>query len=391
MTLPFYMKDLFGYETGLALATVIGFFFGFVLERAGFGRAQNIVAQFYFTNMRVLKVMFTAVATAGLGLAGLSGFGVLDLSAVMVPPAFLWSQVVGGLLVGAGMTVSGYCPGTCVVAGASGNLDGVATFGGIVVGSLLFGLAYPLVEGLYLAAPLDGVLLFDLIGVPHAVLAVGVLLMAVGAFLGGEKVERIFARRNDSEPPRSNPGLRNKVFLVMGAMAVLALVSIPLGGETEARVAPRSSVGVGAVALARMMVRDPTALHLVDLRAPARCKARTIQGAICLPKGGDSSFVADLPATRALVLFGQGSDVKIPAPARKYGGPMMVLEGGFDAFDEAILRRPLPPKTPTTETLADYRLRAALYGHFTGSKVTARAVVVKPLRVKRQIKKGGGC
>ena len=391
MTLPLYMKDLFGYETGLALATVIGFFFGFVLERAGFGRAQNIVSQFYFTDMRVLKVMFTAVATAGLGLAALSGYGVLDMSMVTVPPAFLWSQVVGGLLVGAGMAVSGYCPGTCVVAGASGNLDGVATFGGIVVGSLLFGVAYPALEGLYMAAPLDGVLLFDLIGVPHAVLAAGVLLMAVGAFLGGEKVERIFARRNGTDAPGSNPGVRNKVIVVLGALGVAALISIPLGGKTEASVTAQSHASVTAMELAGRLVRDPSGVHLVDLRAPAKCKARTIPGAICLQPGGKGAFLADLPSTRTLVLFGQRGVVRLPAPARQFRGPVMVLDGGFEAFDRLVLRRPQPPRAPTAATLADYRLRAALYGHFTGARVKARAVTVKPMKVTRKIRKGGGC
>ena len=391
MTLPLYMKDLFGYETGLALATVIGFFFGFVLERAGFGRAQNIVAQFYFTNMRVLKVMFTAVATAALGLAALSGLGVLDMSAVSIPPAFLWSQVLGGLLVGAGMVVSGYCPGTCVVASASGNLDGVATFGGIVVGSLLFGLAYPAVEGLYLAAPLDGVLLFDLLGVPHAVLAAGVLVVAVGAFFGGEKVERFFAKRNGTDAPRSNPGLRNKIFASLCVLGMIGLVTIPLGGKSEVRAVDDRAVRIGAVQLATLLVRDPTGLHLVDLRAPATCRAETLPGAMCLQKAGATGFIADLPATRALVLFGQGSALRLPAAAQKFSGRVLVLDGGFDDFHKQVLRPPTAPKNPTPATLAGYRLRAALHGHFTGTRVKAKPITVKPIKVKRKIKKGGGC
>ena len=391
MTLPFYMKDLFGYETGLVLATVIGFFFGFVLERAGFGRAQNIVAQFYFTNMRVLKVMFTAVATAALGLAALSGYGVLDLSAVTVPPAFLWSQVVGGLLVGAGMTVSGYCPGTCVVAGASGNLDGLATFGGIVVGSLLFGLVYPLLEGLYLAAPLQEVLLFDLLGVPHAVLAVGVLLVAVGAFLGGEKVERIFARKNQSEPPRSNPGLRNKVFGVMGALAVVALISLAISHSPASRGPAIKSESMAPLQLAQLLVQDPSSMHLVDLRDAGRCKARTIPGAICRQAGGDDSFIKDLPATRKLVLFDSGNLGPLPASVRGFGGPVMVLEGGYTSFHEQLLKTPSVPGKPTPASLADYRLRSALHGHFTGSRTAAKPVTIRPMKVKRKIKKGGGC
>ena len=78
--LPLYPNDVFGFPTGLLLGTLIGFAFGFVLERAGFGNAKNLAAQFYLTDTRVLKVMFSAIATACAGLALLSGLGVLDLS-----------------------------------------------------------------------------------------------------------------------------------------------------------------------------------------------------------------------------------------------------------------------------------------------------------------------
>ena len=65
--LPLYMKDAFGEPVGFVLATLLGFGFGFVLERSGFGRANVLSAQFYFTDTRVLKVMFSAIVTALLG------------------------------------------------------------------------------------------------------------------------------------------------------------------------------------------------------------------------------------------------------------------------------------------------------------------------------------
>jgi hypothetical protein len=37
---------------------LIGFAFGFVLEISGFGNSKKLAAQFYFTEMTVLKVMF---------------------------------------------------------------------------------------------------------------------------------------------------------------------------------------------------------------------------------------------------------------------------------------------------------------------------------------------
>ena len=54
-------------ELGLVVAVLIGFGFGFVLERAGFGRANKLAGQFYGTDMTVLKVMFSAIVTAMLG------------------------------------------------------------------------------------------------------------------------------------------------------------------------------------------------------------------------------------------------------------------------------------------------------------------------------------
>ena len=112
MTFPLFGH--FGPSTGLLIGTVIGIGFGFVLERAGFGRARNLAAQFYLTDLRVLKVMFGAIVTALAGMALLSGVGVLDLSRLTVPETFLWPQLVGGLLLGAGFIISGHCPGTAV-------------------------------------------------------------------------------------------------------------------------------------------------------------------------------------------------------------------------------------------------------------------------------------
>ena len=95
-------------ELGLVVGVLIGFGFGFVLERAGFGRAQKLAAQFYGSDMTVFKVMFSAIVTAMLGTVVLSGLGLLDLRAVEFNyPTFLWPMIAGGLLLGVGFIVSG--------------------------------------------------------------------------------------------------------------------------------------------------------------------------------------------------------------------------------------------------------------------------------------------
>jgi uncharacterized membrane protein YedE/YeeE len=132
MTFPFDSLSDDQRTLGLAFAVFIGLAFGFVLERSGFGNAHKLVGQFYGKEMAVLKVMFTAVVTAMLGVVILSAIpvtidghvrGLLDVRSVQFNyPTFLWPMIVGGVVLGAGFVTSGYCPGTSWVAAASGKL-----------------------------------------------------------------------------------------------------------------------------------------------------------------------------------------------------------------------------------------------------------------------------
>src|SRR6266508_2299294 len=180
---------------GLAMAVLLGIAFGFVLERGGFGRAQKLVGQFYGHDMTVLKVMFTAIASAMLGVVVLAGVGVLDLQAVQFNyPTFLWPMIVGGLLLGAGFVVSGYCPGTSFVATASGKLDGLATVLGVIAGTVVYAELEPRLGGFQNSGKLGVFTLSKWLHLPPAVIAVLVAVLAVGAFVGAERIERRLAR-----------------------------------------------------------------------------------------------------------------------------------------------------------------------------------------------------
>jgi hypothetical protein len=187
---------------GLAFAVLIGVAFGFVLERSGFGRAQKLVAQFYGTDMTVLKVMFTAIVTAALGMALLSTVGLFDLpSAQFNYPTWIWPMVGGGLLLGVGFVTSGYCPGTSLVAAASGKLDGVATIGGVIAGGLLYAELEPALGAFPNSGKLGTYTLSQFLHLPTLVVALLVLVMAVGAFFGASKIEKLLAGPSAATPP----------------------------------------------------------------------------------------------------------------------------------------------------------------------------------------------
>ena len=114
--------------TGIAevlVTVVIGFWFGFILEQAGFGDCRNLAAQFYLSDMRVLKVMFSAIVTAMLLVFAASAIGWVDFEQIFVPPTYLAASVAGGLALGVGFIIGGYCPGTSLVSSATLKLDGV--------------------------------------------------------------------------------------------------------------------------------------------------------------------------------------------------------------------------------------------------------------------------
>lgn len=186
-----------------ALAVVFGFAFGFVLERAGFGDANKLAAQFYLTDMRVLKVMFSAIVTALLGLTLFRALGVLDMSQVFVNPTSLGAQVVGGLVFGVGFVLGGHCPGTCVVSAAAGRINGLVFLGGVALGALGYAGVYPKLEGFANAGGQTRTLP-EWLNLPYGVVALLVTLMALGMFAGGEWVERWMQRRK-SNPPAVEP------------------------------------------------------------------------------------------------------------------------------------------------------------------------------------------
>jgi hypothetical protein len=195
MTAPLYKLGLFGDEVSLLLALVIGIGFGFFLERAGFGSARKLVAQFYLTDLAVFKVMFSAIVTAMLGVTYLGWIGVLDLSLVYLVPTYWLPQVVGGLLLGAGFVIGGYCPGTSVAGMATGRLDAAVYALGIGAGTVAFAALFPLLEGFYLSTSAGQVTLPGLLHVSYGVVVLAVVLVAVAGFHAASRIEAWTASR----------------------------------------------------------------------------------------------------------------------------------------------------------------------------------------------------
>lgn len=170
------------YDNGLAAGLLAGFLFGYVLENAGFGSPRKLSAQFRLTDWSVFKVMFTAVVVAAVGLWLAEALGWIGAESYYVATPFYWAMAAGGLLIGAGFALAGYCPGTSVVGLGGGRLDALVFMLGMVLGTALFAGVFGSLEGFYYAAEgPEGQTLTDLLGIPQG----GILLILIGLAWAG--------------------------------------------------------------------------------------------------------------------------------------------------------------------------------------------------------------
>jgi len=92
----------------IVVGIAMGIVFGFALEKSRVFEPGIIVGQMQLRNFIMLKVFLTAVATGAVVLAVLNGFGYVKLQPKVAAYA---ADAVGGLLLGAGISLSGACPG----------------------------------------------------------------------------------------------------------------------------------------------------------------------------------------------------------------------------------------------------------------------------------------
>jgi hypothetical protein len=183
-------------EINFLIAFLIGIGFGFALEQAGFSSSRKLAGMFYGYDTTVLKVFFTAAIVGMLGLVFLNYFEMIDMSIVYVNSYFLYSAIIGGVVMGAGFIIGGFCPGTSVVAAAIGKIDAWWFLGGSLVGIFLFGETYAWWETLHNSSYLGTPRLSEVLGIKDGFLVLMIVVAAVGAFWVGEWAEKRFARKD---------------------------------------------------------------------------------------------------------------------------------------------------------------------------------------------------
>ena len=184
------VPDIISPELDLIVAFLLGIAFGFVLEQAGFSSSRRLTGLFYGTDFTVLRVFFTAGVTAMSGVLLLSHFGLLDMDIVYINPTFLQSAILGGVIMGLGFVVGGFCPGTSVCGAAVGKIDGMIFVLGGLVGIFLFGESYPFVMSIYTAGSYGDLIVSQPLGITQGQFALMLIVVAVAAFAITTRIEK---------------------------------------------------------------------------------------------------------------------------------------------------------------------------------------------------------
>ena len=170
-------------------AVIIGMGFGFALEASGFSSSRKIIGTFFGYDFVVVKVFFTAAIVSSLGLLYLSYMGLVDYSLLYIQPTFLTSAIIGGIIMGIGFAMGGFCPGTSLCAVAVGRLDGLVFFGGMFIGVFLFSESFPLFQSIYYSGSMGSPMINSIFGISPELFTFLLIIMAIGMFYGAAWVQ----------------------------------------------------------------------------------------------------------------------------------------------------------------------------------------------------------
>jgi rhodanese-related sulfurtransferase len=348
--LPPDLIPLLGKTAGYGIFLAIGLAFGAVLEVAGFGDSRKLSAPFYFRDMTVLKVMFSAIVTAMVLIFAGNALGWVDFPRIYVNPTYLWPQIVGGLIMGCGFILGGFCPGTSIVALATLKLDGLFFAMGVFAGVWLFGDTVARFAGFYESGFHGRFILPDLLGVDAGWVVLAIVIMAVGAFAAAGWAEKKFGSADESNPEVRSRRRRNRraaATLLIGLAGLVLLLGQPdparrwkwLAPREEHRIADRS-VFVHPAELVELLHNPRIYLRIIDVRSESDFNLFHLANARHTPPGriGSPGFAATLGPTHpntVTIVTANGEESAIAAYRLLLGHGLLnvyILDGGINRW-----------------------------------------------------------
>lgn len=191
---PLSILSAFPEWLNLLFAFLVGIGFGFALEQAGFSSSRKLAGMFYGYDTTVLKVFFTAAIVALVGSQLLSFLGLLNLKLVFVNPYYMNAAIIGGVIMGAGFIMGGYCPGTGISALSIGKIDAMIFLLGGLAGAFLFAETYPYIQSVVMGNYKGAMRIDEWLGLSAGSFTLILIVAAVILFWLAELAEKRFSR-----------------------------------------------------------------------------------------------------------------------------------------------------------------------------------------------------
>ncbi len=396
-------------DLNLFFAFVIGLGFGYVLEQAGFSSSRKLAGVFYGYDFVVLRVFFTAAITAMTGLLLFNYLGWIDYSMLYVNPTYLWSAIIGGVIMGFGFIMGGFCPGTSLVGAIIGKIDAMFFVLGMFIGIFLFGQFYESFESIYLGHYLGQIFVFDSLGLGREWFALMLILVALAAFLITQRIED---RINDTPVNIRESRLSHVVPASLVILAGVLLLLLPprlrsAWSETDAEtilseIASRKHYTCPDEVAFSIMQGKKYPVLLVDVREPDDFARFTLPTAINIPlneilnRQWKSTF--ENPDSKiALFSFSDTHAEEAWLIARRAGYKnLKVLEGGLNNFLNSIFLEEINPerKRPDCIEMHTSRFRREAKDYFKSGKAVKKlekssSPVIKVVEIEKPA--SGGC
>lgn len=170
--------------SAVLLGLAMGVVFGFVLEKSRVFEPAVILGQLQLRNFLMLKIFLAGVAA---GLVVIGSLVATGLSGLHPKPALWTADIVGGLILGAGIALAGACPGTTLAQIGAGYRDAWFTLAGGLLGALTFTYLEPTLRPVLLAGAAGKLTLDKVLGVPFPWLAFGFAALIVIALVALER------------------------------------------------------------------------------------------------------------------------------------------------------------------------------------------------------------
>ena len=406
---PLLLNGIVDQGWSLVIMFALGLAFGMILEQAGFSTSRKLVGIFFGYDFVVLKVFFTAGITAMIGLIFMEYFGLIDMSLVSINSNHLWSAVIGGVIMGFGFILGGYCPGTSITAAMIGKIDSWLFIAGIFIGIFVFGSFYDFFHRFFSGHYFDGELLYNTLSISRALFVFLMILMAIAAFAVGHYFEN-----NATIGVRPTNEVYKSYVLEAIILIVLGLVIFGIPEKSAKSFTERSEKKIlsrimeqdrmmSADEFAYRVINDNRSMEIIDVRPDKEFSIMSFPNSMNIPLSEITrdNFKEFLDQDNKKVVFVSNGGIEASKAwiyaFRKGYDHIYILDGGINKFISDIY---MPPALDSNEyrfrEIFKYRFRkrAATFlkeGSMETVPADGKKEKPKKMDVKAPVKSGGGC